>query len=68
MTRKVLFLAVEFDLPLFPNAPHIALMAHGDIGIVAAQEDLVALSDDVIVIVVIVMILIIKSNTFHVCL
>ena len=47
MTRKVLFLAVEFDLPLFPNAPHIALMAHGDIGIVAAQEDLVTDRDDV---------------------
>ncbi len=42
-------LSVELDLPMLPDAADVALVTHGDIGIIAAQEHLVALGDDVAV-------------------
>ena len=42
-----LFLTVELNLPVFPDALNVALMAHGNIGIVAAQKYLVTLGDDI---------------------
>ena len=38
---------VEFDFLVFPDAPDIALVAHGNIAVIAAQNHLSAFGDDV---------------------
>ena len=38
---------MQFDDTVFPDAPDIALVAHGNVAVIAAQEHLSTLCDDV---------------------
>ena len=38
---------MQFDFLMCLDAPHVAAVAHGDVAVVAADHDLIALGDDV---------------------